>query len=37
MARLAGRIYDAATGETVSARVHVSDSTGAFVHPRTPS
>ena len=33
MARLAGRIYDAATGETVSARVHVSDSTGAFVHP----
>ena len=33
MARLAGRIYDAATGDTVSARVHVSDSTGAFVHP----
>ena len=33
MARLAGRVYDAATGETVSARVHVSDSTGAFVHP----
>ena len=33
MARLAGRIYDAATGETVSARVHVSDSTGAFAHP----
>ena len=33
MARLAGRIYDSATGETVSARVHVSDSTGAFAHP----
>ncbi len=33
MARLSGRILDKETGETTPARVHVSDSTGAFVHP----
>ena len=33
MAKLAGRITDSETGETVSARVNVTDATGKFLHP----